>query len=387
MMSVDPKIRFTAKQALQHPWIACCSADMAIPTPLSVITALHNHVIGPKFRRCCRRFVAQMLPNNVQYQACEFFRSLDIDQTGSVKLGDLLLQSMQEKDNLCENLSENQSMCGEGHSGNQSMSGCELEYSDFVAALLPVDTDVSEQLLSSMFRRFDDENYGFVAWSDLCQAVGETHEDTYTNVLMREADQILDGKISMSAFKDYVHGTPHLSLQPVRLSEDAEVQDPSTPCSPQQLLSQLPRPLGADSPTGATLRSLYGAPGSEQMNTGGALRLRMRGTDAIPRLSEIGKKAHFGPAVGGAGCEYPMLLPHISERIAPREGSPAKSTPASCSSSRSLRSRFNCTADTSPFSIDFGNGCWWRCFAGLCLPLRPLVASIARCSNCKRSGC
>merc|ERR1711937_1025164 len=100
LLEVDPKIRLTAKQALQHPWILNHSqhADVDAHRLPSMLAAFQTYKATPKFRRCCFLAMAWHLPTKEALRLQEEFFAIDKDQRGTISLAelkDLMVQQLQ----------------------------------------------------------------------------------------------------------------------------------------------------------------------------------------------------------------------------------------------------------------------------------------------------
>jgi calcium-dependent protein kinase len=243
LMKTDPKERLTAQQALRHPWLETWSPTTKVQINSSMINTLCLHQASPRFRRCCRKILARMLPKEQQAKAYTLFTSMDTAQTGKVALQGLL-QSWNIDDSVTDFDAE-------------TLKEHTLEYSDILAALLTCDLHVSNELLVSAFKKFAHESFGQITWSWLSEVFGESHEDLRANVFAQEADLTKDGIMSLEDFEECVRGSGEqadiVHLEPSTLSlspsPSAELGDSpsftSTPGSTAtSITTAVPAPLG-----------------------------------------------------------------------------------------------------------------------------------------------
>merc|ERR1712232_715943 len=89
LLLVDPARRFSAEQALQHPWIQTQASDMVGATHSEqvgdVVDALCTFGNASRFRRACMSMMAWSLSNEERAQVRDAFLAMDKDQTGTIK--------------------------------------------------------------------------------------------------------------------------------------------------------------------------------------------------------------------------------------------------------------------------------------------------------------
>jgi calcium-dependent protein kinase len=198
LMNTDPEKRLTAQQSLQHPWLVRCSPIAKVDISSSVIRALCVHQMGPKFRRCCRKLLARMLPVEYQAKSYDLFVCLDNSHTGSIPLGQWLkdFPELDADEKLCQAIQA---------IGSDIISTC-IDYSDFLAALMLSELDVTSKMLDSTFKKFEEQGGGKITWSQLYDSVGETREDLKANAFADVSDANKDGIVSLSDFRECVCG-------------------------------------------------------------------------------------------------------------------------------------------------------------------------------------
>lgn len=283
LLNVDPDLRLTAKQALQHPWLSTRYPEPSRPLSPSVLTALSIHVTGPKLRQACRKLVAQMLPSKDQTRAAELFDALDTSNTGTVVLGECLQKLDASNDVL------------KGLASLDALKDTEIKYSDLLAAMVPLLSDDSDQLLNAAFQRFDTEKAGHITWSKLRSVCKDSCEDFKENIQVFGSQLRCGDQVLASEFRDYVRGgsapslprpvTSRPTFEGVRTASLVEVEKPVR-FSPQvHFTSDLTLPVPVMLPSVPEKRR-------------GDLRATVRGADWSAEID---------------GNEYPVLLPRRAD--------------------------------------------------------------------------
>lgn len=202
LLEVDPCMRLTAEQALDHPFIA----QLGAPTPKAMqpcCEALKQFGQASKFRRCCMEMLAWSLSNEDGAKVRDVFCRLDEDNKGTISLGELK-HALVEKYHLAD---EHEIVkIFEALDYNHDH---EIHYSDFLAAMALTRIDVNSSVLNDTFRRFDADNSGFITVENLRQVLGSNVEGEKVEAFMKEADQNNDGQLSFQEFSEFMRGTHH----------------------------------------------------------------------------------------------------------------------------------------------------------------------------------
>mmetsp|Transcript_22472 Transcript_22472/g.41839 ORF Transcript_22472/g.41839 Transcript_22472/m.41839 type:complete len:590 (-) Transcript_22472:353-2122(-) len=165
LLELDPNRRLSSNKALAHAWL-----KQRAPRPNDVklhpstVQALCGSVVASKVQLRCRSIVAGMVPHEDQASAARIFKALDADDEGRITLRDLqhalgVFQVPQEEIlQVFRALSHDKD---------------EIQYSDFLAAVLGTDIPWRDDVLHITFRRFDPENSGQMSASELWKELGE----------------------------------------------------------------------------------------------------------------------------------------------------------------------------------------------------------------------
>jgi Ca2+-binding EF-hand superfamily protein len=206
LLEENPETRLTAQAALEHPWLSTSTREERLASPerstidMSVVDALRQFGQAAEFRRCCLEVMAWSLSNEERASVRQYFVSMIDNQHGTVTRVQLkkLLQEMdiasEETDQICNALGSNK----DG----------EIEYSEFLAAMVGNRLDLHDELLRATFKRFDTNNSGYITAGNLSQVMGGTFGGMKIRALMAEADFLQDSRVSYPEFKSYLRGDP-----------------------------------------------------------------------------------------------------------------------------------------------------------------------------------
>jgi len=199
LIVVDTSVRLSATMALEHPWLKDKTlSNEAAGVSDEVVSSMYAFAQESKFRRACMLAMAWSLSNEERAKVRQAFMDMDKDHQGTVSLAEFK-QVIQEKyhlsDEKIENVFNNIDVAG-NH---------EIQYSEFLAAMVSKRIALHDDLLHDAFRRFDVDNSGFITKENLKEVMGDECSDEDLTKMMEEVDQGHQGKISYKEFIDYLH--------------------------------------------------------------------------------------------------------------------------------------------------------------------------------------
>jgi len=231
LLTVDPKLRPSAAEALKEPWL--CTLEMKEPTvklDIQVLTSLRKFSRASHFRRACLSMMAWSLTREDQMELRRQFEAMDLNKSGTITQQELAscLQA-----NFSIDTSEAESL----FRGLDADGTDEIGYSEFLAAAMEDRMRMHQDVLNATFDRFDEDGTGQITVSNLRALVGDTFEGSDVEELIREADQTGDGRISRPEFLKYINNHEESEEEeepPVEESptEASWKNAPATPRSP-----------------------------------------------------------------------------------------------------------------------------------------------------------
>jgi len=218
LLQVNPEKRLTAQTALEHVWIEKrLSSQKPVEVDRSIMEALRSFGRNSKFRRCCMEMMAWSLSNEERAKVRQYFISMDKDQNGTITLNEL-------KDALVDKFQVPDDEALQIFDAMDSNSDEEIHYSDFLAAMVSTRIKMHDSLLATTFKRFDQNNTGYITKENLQNILGESAEDV--DAFLAEVDVMKDGqkdgRISYQQFVSYLRGDPqtHHADKTVRVIDD-----------------------------------------------------------------------------------------------------------------------------------------------------------------------
>merc|ERR1712151_32004 len=202
LLVVDPEKRLNAEEALKHPWIANreSAASSMDQVDQQMVDSLLEFARASQFRRQCMQMMAWSLSNEERKEVRDAFLEMDKSGTGVIKLTELRCV-LQERFHVED---------GEINKVFQALDSNhddEIEYSEFLAAMMTCRLHAHDELLEATFKRFDKDNSGFITLSDLQKVFGPSFDTKQFEKLIREVDTNGDGKIEVAEFISFMrHG-------------------------------------------------------------------------------------------------------------------------------------------------------------------------------------
>mmetsp|Transcript_67927 Transcript_67927/g.106887 ORF Transcript_67927/g.106887 Transcript_67927/m.106887 type:complete len:553 (+) Transcript_67927:105-1763(+) len=198
LMEVNPDVRLTAPQALEHPWLASQQVGYGSESVDSVV--LHDMCAfaqESKFRRACMLAMAWSLTNEERKKVRQAFLQIDTSHNGTISLGDFKKVVEDHFHLTSEHIEKCFEMLDVAHKG-------EIQYSEFLAAMVSHRIALHDDLLVDAFRRFDVDNSGYIDAANMREVFGAEMTEAEIDEIMREVDANHDGRISYDEFVAYV---------------------------------------------------------------------------------------------------------------------------------------------------------------------------------------
>ncbi|CAL9086487.1 unnamed protein product [Musa textilis] len=197
MLEPDPKLRLTAKQVLEHPWIQNTKKAPNIPLGNVVKSRLKQFSRMNGFKRRALMVIADHLSIEEAEDIKEMFRMMDTDNDGIISHDELKAGFPKFDSHLVE--SEMQMLIEAIDTKGKGT----LDYGDFVAVSLHLQRMTNDEHLRRAFSYFDKDGNGFIESEELREALEEDGAPDSTglaNDILYEVDTDKDGRISYDEF-------------------------------------------------------------------------------------------------------------------------------------------------------------------------------------------
>merc|ERR1712117_255771 len=125
---------------------------------------------------------------------------IDKDKSGTISMYEL-------KRVLAERISITDSQVLQIFNALDSNNKEEVNYSDFLAAMMASRIAMHDDVVVAAFKRFDVDKSGYITVTDLLQVMGSTMSKADAQQLVKEADISADGRISLDEFIAYVQSS------------------------------------------------------------------------------------------------------------------------------------------------------------------------------------
>ncbi|KAJ7961224.1 putative Calcium-dependent protein kinase [Quillaja saponaria] len=197
MLEPDPKLRLTAKQVLEHPWVQNAKKAPNVPLGDVVKSRLKQFSMMNRFKRKALRVIADFLSTDEVEDIKEMFKKMDSDNDGIVSIEELKSGFRNFGSQLAESevrmLIEAVDTNGKGT----------LDYGEFVAVSLHLKRMANDDHLHKAFSYFDKDGNGYIEPDELRDALMEDGADNCTDIandIFQEVDTDKDGLISYDEF-------------------------------------------------------------------------------------------------------------------------------------------------------------------------------------------
>lgn len=191
LLVMDPAQRWTAGEALEHPWLAGVTAS-AQPVLSNVISNLRNFQATQKFKAAVLTMMSTVLSETEVENLKATFKAIDENNDGTITQAELskALKSTGMKDNLesVEQLIKLADVDGDG----------KLSYNELLLTAVQKRLAAKEERLWDAFCRLDLNQDGKVSVEELKQVL--THNERDARELISDVDVDGDGMVSYEEF-------------------------------------------------------------------------------------------------------------------------------------------------------------------------------------------
>ncbi|KAK9069964.1 hypothetical protein SSX86_010362 [Deinandra increscens subsp. villosa] len=197
MLEPDPKLRLTAMQVLEHPWLQNAKKAPNVPLGDAVKSRLKQFSLMNRFKRKALRVIGDFLSNDEVEDIKEMFKKIDMDEDGIITTEELKSGLQKLNTQLAE--SEVQLLIEAVDTNGKGT----LDYGEFVAVSLHLKKMANDEHLHKAFSYFDKDSNGYIEPHELQESLMEDGDEDVSNIandIFQEVDTDKDGKISYEEF-------------------------------------------------------------------------------------------------------------------------------------------------------------------------------------------
>jgi calcium-dependent protein kinase len=196
MLEPDPKLRYSAQQVLDHPWMVNSKKNPNVPLD-AVRSRLKQFSAMNKLKKKALQVIAEHLGGQEIEGLKDMFQMMDTDKRGAITFDNLKAGLLHIGSQLTEGevrlLMEAADVDGNGT----------LDYGEFVAATIHLQRLDNDEHLHKAFNFFDSDGSGYIEVEELREILGDdmavNGTDMITDIL-QEVDIDKDGRISFDDF-------------------------------------------------------------------------------------------------------------------------------------------------------------------------------------------
>ncbi|KAD6796090.1 hypothetical protein E3N88_06986 [Mikania micrantha] len=205
----DPRARFTAAQALSHPWVREGGSASEIPLDISVLSNMRQFVKYGRLKQFALRALASTLDEEELSDLKDQFHAIDIDKSGAISLEEM-------RQALAKDLpwKIKESRVSEILEAIDSNTDGLVDFTEFVAATLHVhqleehNSVKWQQLSQAAFEKFDVDRDGYITPEEIKMHTGLRGS---VDPILEEADIDKDGRISLPEFRRLLRTASNVS--------------------------------------------------------------------------------------------------------------------------------------------------------------------------------
>ncbi|KAJ6841727.1 calcium-dependent protein kinase 1 [Iris pallida] len=198
MLQTDPKARLSAVEILKHPWVKEDGDASDEPIDIAVITRMKLFQAMNKLKRIALKVIAETLSEEEIMGLKEMFKSMDVDNSGTVTFEELKdgLNKWGTKlpDSEVMRLMESADVDGNGI----------IDYMEFITATMHLNRMEREDRLYKAFLYFDKDRSGYITMEELEEALKDYNmvDQKMIKEIIAEVDTDQDGRINYEEFVD-----------------------------------------------------------------------------------------------------------------------------------------------------------------------------------------
>ncbi|CAM9965868.1 unnamed protein product [Ectocarpus sp. 4 AP-2014] len=228
MMVKNPSGRYTAGQALQHSWIQGCKLSdeqrMLSPAPPvlekedhdRVVASMKNFALYSKVKRTALMLVAYRSKPEETKAMRSAFKAYDVDQNGRVSRAEF--QKVLKKQGYSD--AELVGLFDEVDDDNDGF----LHYTEFLAATLETGgKEVTDERLAEAFDLLDMDDSGFISKENLLEFLGKDSKGYNVTQLIAEADEDGTGAINLHEFCNHMRKSGRFSISSLGATSGSSV--------------------------------------------------------------------------------------------------------------------------------------------------------------------
>ncbi|CAA0831077.1 calcium-dependent protein kinase 29 [Striga hermonthica] len=196
MLTIDPKKRITADEALEHPWLKEDGEASDRPIDSAVLIRMKQFRAMNKLKKLALKVIAENLSEEEIKGLKQMFDNIDTDGSGTITYEELRAGLSKLGSKLSE--AEIQQLM---EAADVDKNGT-IDYIEFITATMHRHRLDKEENLYKAFQHFDKDNSGHITRDELRQAMtqyGMGDEATIDEVL-DDVDTDKDGKINYDEF-------------------------------------------------------------------------------------------------------------------------------------------------------------------------------------------
>lgn len=201
LLVLDPDHRYSAEQALDHPWFRNTSSHQLTIDPV-ILNSLRKYKARNQFQHEAYSIIVKHMNIKQIESLKEAFLALDTEKNGFLSFEEveegLRRAGFNPAGHEIAGIIRNADVKGDGH----------INYTEFIAATMDFRAALNDEAMTSAFQLFDIDNSGFITKDDLKQALtcsGRQCTDSQIDGIFREIGT--PEGITFEAFKNLIRQT------------------------------------------------------------------------------------------------------------------------------------------------------------------------------------